>query len=312
MIETEDLSKAFKDFWAVTGVTLRVEAGQVLALLGPNGAGKTTTVRMLTTILRPTRGSARVAGYDILTHPDEVRAAVGVLTEGHGLYPFMSAEEDLDFFARAYRLLPGERKKRIEELLEFFGLAEVRRRQIGQFSKGMRQKLALARALLHKPRVLLLDEPTSAMDPASARLVRDAIRELRSKERTIIVCTHNLSEAEEIADQIAIINHGRIVLKGSPLELKFALQDQARFRIRFAAPLNGHPLSLVEGAKWLGQGKDWLEYQTAQPETVNPLLIQSLTRQGLPILTIEEQVCSLEEVYLHAVEGKLNNVYQTA
>lgn len=309
MIETEDLSKAFKDFWAVSGITLRVEAGQVLALLGPNGAGKTTTVRMLTTVLRPTRGTARVAGYNVQTHPNEVRAAVGVLTEGHGLYPFMTAQEYLDFFARAYRLSPSDRKQRITELLEFFGLAEARRRQVGQFSKGMRQKIALARALLHKPQVLLLDEPTSAMDPASARLVRDAILELRSKERTIVVCTHNLSEAEEIADQIAIINHGQIILKGSPQELKFALQEQARFRVRFAASLNGQRLSLVKGAEWLGQGEDWLEYQTAQPEAVNPRLIQTLTQQGLPILAIEEQVCSLEEVYLHAVEGKLNHVH---
>jgi ABC-2 type transport system ATP-binding protein len=304
MIEIENLSKAFRDFWAVTDINLRVEAGQVLALLGPNGAGKTTTVRMLTTILRPTRGTARLAGYDILMQPEKVRAAVGVLTEGHGLYPRMTADEYLDFFARAYRLAPGERKQRIDELLSFFGLAEARRKQVGQFSKGMRQKLALARALLHKPPVLLLDEPTSAMDPASARLVRDAILELRSMERAIIVCTHNLTEAEEIADQIAIINHGKIILQGSPQQLKMALQDTVRFRIRFAAALNGNTPSLVKGAELLEQGEDWLVYQTAQPHRVNPALIQHFTQQGLPILTIEEQVCTLEEVYLRAVEVK--------
>lgn len=307
MIETENLSKAFNDFWAVSGITLRVEAGRVLALLGPNGAGKTTTVRLLTTILRPTHGRAWVAGYDVLNQPEEVRASVGVLTEGHGLYPRMSADEYLDFFARAYRISARERKQRIDELLAFFGLVEARRKQVGQFSKGMRQKLALARALLHKPPVLLLDEPTSAMDPASARLVRDAILELRSNERTIIVCTHNLSEAEEIADQIAIINHGKIILQGSPQQLKVALQEKARFRIRFASALNGQALSLVKGAELLQRGEDWLIYQTAQPENVNPALIQALTQQGLPILTIEEQVCSLEEVYLRAIEGELKD-----
>ncbi len=307
MIETEDLSKAFNGFWAVNGITLRVEAGQVLALLGPNGAGKTTTVRMLTTILRPTLGTAKVAGYDVLTQPEQVRASVGVLTEGHGLYPRMAADEYLDFFACAYRLPLADRKRRIDELLHFFGLAEARRKQVGQFSKGMRQKLALARALLHKPPVLLLDEPTSAMDPASARLVRDAILELRSNERTIIVCTHNLSEAEEIADQIAIINQGKIILQGSPPQLKIALQKQPRFRIRFAAALDGHPPSLVKGADLLEQGEDWLVFQTAQPQRVNPLIIQQFSQQGLPILTIEEQVCSLEEVYLSAVEGRLKD-----
>lgn len=308
MIEIENLSKAFGNFWAVTDISLRVEAGQVLALLGPNGAGKTTTVRMLTTILRPTRGTARLAGYDVLTQPEKVRAAVGVLTEGHGLYPRMTADEYLDFFARAYRLSPPERKQRIDELLSFFGLEEARRRQVGQFSKGMRQKLALARALLHRPPVLLLDEPTSAMDPASARLVRDAILELRSLERAIIVCTHNLTEAEEIADQIAIINHGKIILQGSPQQLKIAVRDAIRFRIRFAAVLNSHTPSLVKGAELLEQGENWLVYQTAQPHSVNPALIQHLSEQGLPILTIEEQVCSLEEVYLRTVEGKLQDV----
>lgn len=305
MIEIENLSKAFRDFWAVTDITLRVEAGQVLALLGPNGAGKTTTVRLLTTILRPTRGTARLAGYDILMQAEQVRAAVGVLTEGHGLYPRMTAEEYLDFFARAYRLGPPERKQRIDELLSFFGLAEARRKQVGQFSKGMRQKLALARALLHKPPVLLLDEPTSAMDPASARLVRDAILELRSMERAIIVCTHNLTEAEEIADQIAIINHGKIILQGSSQQLKMAVRDTTRFRIRFSTALNSYTPSLVKGAELLEKGEDWLVYQTAQPLSVNPALIRHLSQQGLPILTIEEQACSLEEVYLRAVEGKL-------
>lgn len=308
MIEIEYLSKAFRDFWAVTDITLQVEAGQVLVLLGPNGAGKTTTVRMLTTIIRPTRGTARLAGYDILTQPEKVRAVVGVLTEGHGLYPRMTADEYLDFFAQAYRLAPPERKQRIDELLSFFGLAEARRKQVGQFSKGMRQKLALARALLHKPPVLLLDEPTSAMDPASARLVRDAILELRSMERAIIVCTHNLTEAEEIADQIAIINHGKIILQGSSQQLKMAVRDTIRFRIRFATALNSHTPSLVKGAELLEQGEDWLVYQTAQPHSVNPALIQHLSQQGLPILTIKEQVCSLEEVYLRAVEGKLQDV----
>ncbi len=309
MIETVDLSKAFDGFWAVQGINLRVEAGQVLALLGPNGAGKTTTVRMLVTILRPTRGTARLAGYDILTQPDQVRAAVGVLTEGHGLYPNMSADEYLEFFARAYRLAAGERKQRIDELLMFFGLAEARHKRLGQFSKGMRQKLALARALLHKPAVLLLDEPTSAMDPASARLVRDAILELRSNERAIIVCTHNLSEAEEIADRIAIINHGEIVLQGSPHELKLALQEKLRYRIRFATALDGHPFPSVKDAELLEQGEDWLIFQTAQPEQVNPILIHHFAQQGLPILTVEEQVCSLEEVYLRTVEGRLKDVH---
>ncbi|MDI6814151.1 MAG: ABC transporter ATP-binding protein, partial [Desulfitobacteriaceae bacterium] len=174
---------------------------------------------------------------------------------------------------------------------------------------GMRQKLALVRALVHDPPVLLLDEPTSAMDPASARLVRDAILELRSNERAIIVCTHNLSEAEEIADRIAIINHGKIVLQGSPQDLKLALQEKLRFRIRFATAFDGYPFPSVKDAELLERGEDWLIFQTAQPEQVNPILIHHFTQQGLPILTVEEQVYSLEEVYLRTVEGRLKDVH---
>jgi ABC-2 type transport system ATP-binding protein len=167
MIITEDLSKQFEDRCAVDGINLTVQAGEVLALLGPNGAGKTTTVRMLSSILRPTRGWARVAGFDVVDQPDQVRASVGVLAEQHGLYMRMLAWEYLDFFGQLYKLDILTRQKRARRLLENFGLWEHRNRRIGQFSRGMKQKLALARVMLHEPPVLLLDEPTSAMDPES-------------------------------------------------------------------------------------------------------------------------------------------------
>ena len=169
MIETNDLSKQFNDFWAVDGVTLSVKPGQILALLGQNGAGKTTTVRMLNSLLMPTRGWARVAGYDVVKHGAEVRASVGVLTEQHGLYMRMTGDEYLEFFGQVYRLDLKKRKSRRDYLLDYFGMASASSQRIGQYSKGMRQKLALARALMHEPPVLLLDEPTSAMDPESAR-----------------------------------------------------------------------------------------------------------------------------------------------
>ncbi len=179
MIQTENLCKCFDDFLAVDQVNLQVRAGEVLALLGPNGAGKTTTLRMLTSVLRPTSGWARVAGYDIVTQAQSVRSSVGILTEQHGLYGRMSAEEYLDFFGQVYRMQIDKRRKRVDELLGQYGLEGERKRKIGEYSKGMRQKLALARALFHDPPVLLMDEPTSAMDPESARLVRDAIHDLR-------------------------------------------------------------------------------------------------------------------------------------
>src|SRR5918996_5847303 len=193
MIETNDLSKQFNnEFWAVDGVTLCVQPGKILALLGQNGAGKTTTVRMLTALLSPTRGWARVAGYDVTKNSQEIRANVGVLTEQHGLYMRMTGEEYLEFFGKVYGLDPWARKMRSDYLLQYFGIAEAAQRRCGEYSKGMKQKLALARALIHDPSVLLLDEPTSAMDPLSAKQVRDAIIELqRDEQRTFLITTHN-------------------------------------------------------------------------------------------------------------------------
>src|SRR5918996_6284610 len=192
MIETNDLSKQFNnDFWAVDSVTLCVQPGTILAILGQNGAGKTTTVRMLTALLSPTRGWARVAGYEVTKNPQEIRANVGVLTEQHGLYMRMTGNEYLEFFGKVYGLDPQARKTRSDYLLQYFGLAEAAGRRCGEYSKGMKQKLALARALMHNPPVLLLDEPTSAMDPQSAKQVRDAILEMQRDERTFLITTHN-------------------------------------------------------------------------------------------------------------------------
>ncbi|MFZ5808268.1 MAG: ATP-binding cassette domain-containing protein [Chloroflexota bacterium] len=303
MIKTEDLSKNFDGFWAVDGVTIDVPAGEVLALLGPNGAGKTTTVRMLTTILRPSRGSARLAGYDVLSQPEKVRRSVGVLTEQHGLYPRMTAQEYLDFFGRAYRMDSRRRKARIDELLDFFGLAADRHKRLGQYSKGMRQKLALARALLHDPPVLLLDEPTSAMDPASARLVRNAILQLRSAERAVILCTHNLSEAEELADQIAIIRQGKMIAQGSVQQLKHAFQGTPRYRITFTPPIPSYPPPLPEGVNVVETAVDGLTFETEHPQETNPQLLRLLLRQGFNVYRLEEVERSLEEVYLQTVHG---------
>ena len=301
MIVTEDLSKAFDDFLAVDGVSIKVHAGEVLALLGPNGAGKTTTVRMLTSILKPTRGRARVAGFDVVSEAEKVRAAVGILTEQHGLYARMPADEYLDFFGQLYGLLPSARQKRVDSLLKKFGLAKVRSQRIGEYSKGMRQKLALARALLHDPPVLLMDEPTSAMDPESARLVRDSIRDLRSAERAIIICTHNLAEAEELADQIAIIRFGRIIVQGSPAALKRNLLGRAEYEIQLGVTLNGREAHFPDGVTITAQGSDWLRYQASQPKQINPKLLRLLLDQDIPVVSLREIPRSLEQVYLQAI-----------
>jgi ABC-2 type transport system ATP-binding protein len=301
LIQSEGLSKQFDDFLAVDGVSLNIRAGEVMALLGPNGAGKTTTVRMLTSVLRPTRGWARIAGYDILDQPAQVRASVGVLTEQHGLYDRMPAAEYLDFFGQVYGIPQAVRRNRVDELLDVFSLSDFRKRRIGEYSKGMRQKLALARALLHSPPVLLLDEPTSAMDPESARLVRDSIRQLRSNQRSILICTHNLAEAEELADQIAIIRRGRIIAQGTSTFLKSSLLGLPEYEVRFASAVDGDLINSVDGPVITGRGEGWLRYRTSAPERDNPRVLQSLLGQGLPVIGLNEVPRSLEQVYLQAV-----------
>jgi ABC-2 type transport system ATP-binding protein len=303
MIETNDLSKRFEDFLAVDGVSLNVKAGQVLALLGPNGAGKTTTVRMLTSVLRPTRGWARIAGHDVVEKPAQVRAAVGVLTEQHGLYGRMPGDAYLDFFGQVYGMDVETRHQQVDRLLSMFGLNPDRHRRVAEYSKGMRQKLALARALIHNPPVLLLDEPTSAMDPESARLVRDSISELRSAEIAIILCTHNLVEAEELADQIAIIRRGKIIAQGSPIELKHLLLGPGEYEIHLATSLNGQVDTLLSEIAITAKGPDWFRYQTDQPNHANPALLRILVEAGLPVVRIQEVPRKLEQVYLRAINS---------
>jgi ABC-2 type transport system ATP-binding protein len=302
MIETFGLTKYFEDFVAVDDVTLTVQPGEVLALLGPNGAGKTTTVRMLTSILRPTRGTARVAGHDVVTEAVAVRANVGVLTEHPGLYMRMNGQEYLEFFARLYQIPQDGQLASITRLAERFGLDDAIDRRLSEYSKGMRQKLALVRALLHDPPILLLDEPTSAMDPHSAKLVRDSIADLRGDGRTIILCTHNLSEAEHLADRIAIIRRGRIIASGTVVELKARLLGPPLMEVRLAAEANGLMQGLAALVEMDSHGLNWARYRAPEPRAINPQVLRWLTSQGAEVITLSEVPQSLEEVYLRVVE----------
>lgn len=302
MIEASGLGKQFNDFWAVEDLNLTVRPGQILALLGQNGAGKTTTVRMLSALLAPSRGTAKIAGFDVVRQQDEVRAAVGVLTEQHGLYVRMSAIEYLEFFGRLHQLDESRRMDRISYLLAYFGLAGARTRRIGEYSKGMRQKLALARALIHEPLVLLLDEPTSAMDPESARLVRDEIGRLRSAERTIVICTHNLAEAEELADIVAIIYQGRILVQGTLEELRDTTLGTAEFEARLSAPWDSSGLQLPAGASLTRRERATIRFRVQNPVAQNPLILGQLAAAGAPLLAFQELPRTLESAYLKVME----------
>ncbi len=302
MIDLIGLTKQFGDFVAVDRVTLSVAPGEILALLGPNGAGKTTTVRMLAAILRPTMGRAFVAGYSVTEHAREIRRRVGLLTEQPGLYLRMRGVDYLDFFGRLMGLDADQRERRARELLACFEMPEAWNQRMGTYSKGMRQKMALARAMLHDPPVLLLDEPTSAMDPHSAKLVRDAILGLRHHRRAIVLCTHNLAEAETLADRIAIIRRGRIVALGTPAELKARLLGPPLIELRLFHSTDGVGKLVSDLVKVEVEGENWLRYYTADPRETNPLLLQTLAAHGVGVVTLSEVPRSLEDVYLRVVE----------
>jgi ABC-2 type transport system ATP-binding protein len=298
MIETYELTKQFNGFLAVDSVNLSVGAGHILAILGQNGAGKTTTVRMLTALLNPTRGWARVAGYDVVKNGHDVRSAVGVLTEQHGLYMRMTAVEYLDFFGQVYSLTASARKLRSDHLLEYFGLTEASHRRIGEYSKGMRQKLALARAMMHDPGVLLLDEPTSAMDPESARLVRDEIARLKSFQRTIVICSHNLTEVEALADQIAIIYRGRILIQGTLEELKKTVLGAPEYEIKFSFDWDSNGVELPKGVEFLSRTADGLKVRVENPQEANPQILKHLFAKSASVMALQEEPRTLEQVYL--------------
>ncbi len=301
MIEASDLHKYFGQFHAVRGISLQVAAGQVLALLGPNGAGKTTTVRMLSAILKPNRGSARVAGHDVTVEPQVVRHKVGLLTEYPGLYARMTAVDYLLFFGELQGLHRSESAARAADLLKRFDLWAARDRKLDGYSKGMKQKVALIRAMLHDPDVLFLDEPTTAMDPQSARTVRDAIADLRDSRRAIVLCTHNLTEAEALADYIAVVRDGQIVAEGTEYQLTKQLLGDPLWEVRTTRVLNGEVADIGRMVQIEDYGDTWLRYRTSQPEETNPSLLRRLHTAGTPVVSLSEVPRSLESVYLRII-----------
>jgi len=305
MIEATGLTKRFNGFTAVDDLTLTVESGELLALLGPNGAGKTTTVRMLSAILRPTLGTARVAGYDVVDQANQVRRHIGMLTEQPGLYSRSTGIEYLLFFGRLYGLPDDLIHQRGLDLFDRFGMPEnAAYRKLGEYSKGMRQKVGIIRAMLHGPTVLLLDEPTSAMDPHSAKLVRDAIIELRDDRRAIIVCTHNLAEAELLADNIAIIDEGKIIAEDTPAVLKRQLLNRRHFEVQLDRSPNGLSTEISDLVTMEEVEGNLVRFVTDDPFNINPQVVRRLDGLGFGVVSLHEISASLEDVYLTIVAGE--------
>jgi ABC-2 type transport system ATP-binding protein len=301
MIQTENLTKQFNGQLAVDRLTLDIPAGEVFGFLGPNGAGKTTTVRMLTSLISPTSGSAVVAGYRIGEADREIRRRAGLLTEMPGLYGRLSAERNLTIYARLYEV--EDVSGQVEKYLRMLGLWERRADPAGTFSKGMKQKLAIARALLHEPRVLFLDEPTAGLDPEAARLVRDFIADLKEHGRTIFLCTHNLDEAERLCDRIAVFNT-RLRVVDSPAGLRRQLYGrQVVFHLAGAAERFLPEVEQLAYVKRAEAMENKLVLALDEPEEHNPEIIRILVMAGANIQFVGELRHSLEDIYLQLVRG---------
>ena len=301
MIHAENLTKRFKETLAVDGLNLNVSEGEVFGFLGPNGAGKTTTVRMLTSLISPTGGSATVAGFSLGRQDTEIRRTVGVLTETPGMYDNLSAEYNLRIFAELYEVkdVPGQ----IEKFLKMLGLWERRFDATGTFSKGMKQKLAIARALLHEPRILFLDEPTASLDPEGAHLVREFIVELKKEGRTIFLCTHNLDEADHLCDRVGVFKT-RLLVVDTPARLRASVFGRkVVFHLRFADETSAEHVRKLPFVREVKVVENKLVVTLDEPERRNPEIVRTLVNVGADVQYVGELRHSLEDVYLQLVKS---------
>jgi ABC-2 type transport system ATP-binding protein len=303
IIRTEHLSRFFGTVKAVDDLSLEVPAGIVFGFLGPNGAGKTTTIHLLLGLLEPTQGQASVLGFDTRTQADDIRARIGALLEFAGLYERMTAEDNLDFYGRIYHMPAPERRARIKELLTHLDLWDRRKDQVGKWSRGMKQKLAVARALFHHPPLIFLDEPTAGFDPVAAATLRNDLASLVAREGvTVFLTTHNLTEAEKLCAQVAVIRQGKLITVGAPDELRartggpqaeivgrgFTEQMLATLReqpeVAYADLNNSHLLLELRGESEMGP------------------LVSLLVHAGAEVEEVRRGKASLEDVFLTLME----------
>jgi ABC-2 type transport system ATP-binding protein len=300
MIVTENLTKHYGSVRAVENLTLHIAPGEVFGFLGPNGAGKTTTVRMLCALIGITSGRASVAGCELGRQDQDVRHRTGILTEAPGLYDQISAERNLSLYAHLHDVedVAGQ----VERYLRMLGLWDRRNEAVGTFSKGMRQKLAIARALVHEPKVLFLDEPTSALDPEAAHLVRSFIAGLKQEGRTIFMCTHNLDEADRLCDRIGIFRT-RLLALDTPVALRRKLYGRTTvFHLRHTQSEWVQNLQAIAGVHDVRAVDNRLLITLDDPERQNPELVRRLVQAGADIQFVGELRRTLEDIYLQLVQ----------
>jgi ABC-2 type transport system ATP-binding protein len=302
LIDTENLSRKFGNLTAVDNLTLHVDEGEVFGFLGPNGAGKTTTIRMLCCLISKTSGSARIGGYEIGNKEDslKIRKIIGLVPDNVGLSEHLTAYDNLDFFGKIYDCTDAQRKESIQRFLEMLGLWDKRNVLAGTFSKGMKQKLAIARALIHEPQILFLDEPTANLDPESAKTVREFILELKKQKKTIFLNTHNLDEAQRICDKIGILNT-TLRATGTPQELEQSVSGKKT--VIELEQVNDAVLNALKklSLKNLTTDGNNITFDVEDPDKENSPVVEAIVQAGGHVRTINVAGSTLEDTYLKLV-----------
>ena len=309
VIETKDLTKVFPpDIIAVNRISLNIKEGEIFSFLGPNGAGKTTTVRLLTTLLRPTSGFATVYGHDIQENPLELRKNIGILTDRPNLYLRLSAKRNLLFFAKMYGLTHEEATSRINDLAKHFGLVERLDSPVGSYSKGMKQKLGILRAMIHSPPIMFLDEPTAGLDPLAQSSVREMIQQAAKLDTTIFMTTHNLPEAELLANRIGVIDKGKMLIIGSTSELRSKVSKSKKLIVKCLTEASKYNTIIqnIEGvlSSHILDDDYSMELEVTNFNEVTPLIVRSLVKEGISVLEVRPRKESLMEIYTRIMNSK--------
>jgi len=299
VVKAQDLTKQYGGILAVDHVNLEIFEEEIFGLLGPNGAGKTTIIRLLTGQTKPISGMATVADHDVIHEPIKAKENMGVVPEVSNLYDEMSAWDNLIFAAQLYGVPKNERDRMAKELLELFGLYERRRDHVGYFSRGMKRRLTIAAALIHKPQILFLDEPTTGLDVQSSRMIRNLIKELNESGATIFLTTHYIEEADQLCQRVAIINQGKIVAVDNPEKLKAVIEEQHVIEISFSPSQDFNDklrdLNYVKSVSRLG---DKFRLYVEDSSEVVPLLIDFARKNRLRIMSINTLKPSLEDAFV--------------
>ncbi|MFD1862315.1 ABC transporter ATP-binding protein [Planococcus chinensis] len=307
MIETIGLTKKYGSFYALQDLNLTVEDGSVFGFVGANGAGKSTTFSILSTLLQPTAGDAFVNGMSVIHNPHEVRKQIGYMPDFFGVYDQLKANEYLDFYGASYGLKPKEREVLIPKLLELVNLEGKRYEYVDLLSRGMKQRLCLARALIHDPKILILDEPASGLDPRARIEMRDILKELKAMGKTILISSHILPELAEMCDNIGVIDSGRLIAQGSVAHIQAQLQSERVVRVKLAEGMAAAS-SFFENDPFITQitekpESNLIEFLYRGSEEDQVLLLRKAVSQGLPILSFSEGETDLEDVFMAITKG---------